>query len=432
MASRLHLLTFLGARPLEETTYTWRGFTHTASAAPLATTAFLRPSRVSVFLTAQARQATYPAFERAFKQAFADTVLQPIDITVGKNEQELWALFERMSDTILEAPEREIALDITHGFRSLPILALLAATYTQAAFAVRVQAALYGALDATQNGQTPMFDLSPMLTLLEWAVAADRFNRTGDARYLASLLGQAQKRLAQGLQHDQEAIAQQVAPLGRLRSGLKHLSQALAVVRPDEVAEGAARLPEHIEQARRGLAVAASAQPFQQLLDTIARSYQPLGLAEPAQASPRERLAAQRALVRWYLEREHWVQAITLARELLVNWVMAHLGLPSWEDLDERQRVEQVINAEAARMVKAKKARSAQPEARQPFRSLFLGQVPQVEQLLGLWKDLADKRNDIDHAGMRPKPESASTLIQAVQRLVEQVLTLTEPMGDNL
>ncbi len=251
MASRLHLLTFLGARPLEETTYTWRGFTHTASAAPLATTAFLKPSRVSVFLTVQARQATYPAFAREFRERFPAIVLQPVDVPSGRDEQELWALFENMVDTVLEAEERAIALDITHGFRSLPLMAMLAAVYARSAFAVQIEAVLYGALDATHDGQTPMFDLSPMLTLLEWAVAADRFNRTGDARYLASLLGQAQKRLAQGLQHDQEAIAQQVAPLGRLRSGLKHLSQALAVVRPDEVAEGAARLPEHIEQARR-------------------------------------------------------------------------------------------------------------------------------------------------------------------------------------
>jgi len=421
------LLTFLGLGKYHETRYVWRGQTFDARFAPLASVHFLQPQRLIVFLTDEARAQIFPLFQQALPP---DLPVESHAIPLGKTDAELWEIFTTITDSVQEGDE--IAFDITHGLRSFPYIALLVAAYLRTAMQVQVRAVVYGAFDVRDQSTTPhrapLFDLSPMLNLLEWASAADRFNRTGDARYLASLLGQAQKRLAQHLHNDHDAIAQQVAPLGHLRSELTSLSQALAVVRPEEVAAGAARLPRRIEQAQAGLAVAASARPFQRLLNTIAQSYQPLALETTPHTSPQERLNAQRALVRWYLEHEHWVQAITLARELLVNWVMLHLGLSAWKDLDERQRVERVINAEAERLLKAKREQATTPS--QPFRSLFLGKVPQVEQLLGLWKNLADKRNDIDHAGMRPNPEKAHTLIQAVQNLVEQALALTDHLEE--
>ena len=93
-----------------------------------------------------------------------------------------------------------MAFDITHGLRLFPLVGLLAAAFLRSGLSVDLQAVLYGAFDVRDRGvtpnRTPMFDLSPMLALLEWSTAADRFNRTGDSRYLASLVSAQRKQLA--------------------------------------------------------------------------------------------------------------------------------------------------------------------------------------------------------------------------------------------
>ncbi len=416
-AHPLHLLTFLGARPLEETTYAWRELTYAASAAPLATTSFLKPRRVSVFLTKLARQTTYPAFEKEFRERFPAIILQPVDVPSGRDEQELWTLFEKMVDAVLEAEERDIALDITHGFRSLPLMAMLAAVYARSAFAVQIEAVLYGALDAAHDGQTPMFDLSPMLTLLAWATAADRFNRTGDARYLASLLREQQRALAQRWKQ-QTARVRSLSALNNLAGSLQEISQALRLIRPHLAMQVVADLPRRVQQAEPVLQQASMAQPFMRLLEHIQRTYAPLALDDPGQQ--REALVKERTMVLWYAERELWPQAVALAREWLVSWVMAHLGLGPETSTSERRRVEEFLNAEAEAFVTAKQEGRA-------FQPMFLRGVPEAAAMLSLWKAVTNIRNDILHAGMRDAPEPPATLLKRIHKALVAMQKLPLP-----
>ncbi len=420
MQDGLHLLTFLGAGNYYETTYQWQGRRVTARYAPVASVQFLKPTRITVFLTQEARAEVFPDFQTALAPYVGNASLHTHDIPLGRNEQEVWDLFDTVVEAILE-PDMPFAFDVTHGLRSFPYVALLATAYVQAGFSLPVCAVLYGAFEVRDRSVTPnvapMFDLSPLLTLLEWAVAADRFNRTGDARYLASLLKQVQKRLAQRYQDDARGMAERVRPIGLLRSTLTRISQALAVIRPHEVRRWAARIPQNIQEARAGLTEALAARPFLRLLNAIARSYQPLALDEAHEQDPYQRLQAERALLQWYVKHEYWAQAITLGREWLLSWVMYRLGIGQLEDEEERQSVSSVLNNEAERWLKAK----AQGEA---FRSRFLHQVPQLDEVLPLWKSLTQTRNDINHAGMRKEPGEAADLVNAVREHVQRLLAL--------
>ncbi|GAB4533094.1 MAG: hypothetical protein Fur0018_22140 [Anaerolineales bacterium] len=416
--SGLHVLAFLGARHLEKTCYIWNDKEHPANSAPLATTAFLTPARVSVFLTEEARQKTYPAFKGTFEHDFPGIKLNPVEIPSGRSEQEIWQLFSTMTETILQAPEQHIVFDITHGFRSLPVLALLAAAYARSAFDVHIDAVLYGAFDASKDNKTPMFDLSPMLTLLEWAAATDSFNRTGDSRYLSSLLQQQQKALALRWQGQSEKLSQ-LSALGNLAAGMEKITQALRLIRPHKAMELAVNLPEYTEKAGPVLAEAAGALPFTLLLDRVNSTYAPLGL-EGSDQNQKLALEKERLMIRWYAEREQWVQAAALAREWLVSWVMAHLGITPETSSAERHRVEGFVNSEAEAYLQAKK------EAR-PFTPIFLRDLPQVETVLSLWKSFTEVRNDILHAGMRDEPGDPKSLIQQIETALKRIEELPIP-----
>ena len=86
-------------------------------------------------------------------------------------------------------PDDPIILDVTHGFRHLPMLALLAIFYLRAARQQNLEAIYYGAYEhKDSNNITPVVRLDGMLKLYEWIRALENFNKDGDYGSFAGLL----------------------------------------------------------------------------------------------------------------------------------------------------------------------------------------------------------------------------------------------------
>lgn len=414
----MKLLAFLGTGKYDETEYVWNGQTARARYAMAASVQFARADEVVIFATEEARQAHEQPLREALQKAKPEQArVDFVPVKRGETEPELWGIFAQVAQAV--QPGEEIAFDVTHGLRSFPLLGLLAAAFLRAGRGINVRHVFYGAFDVRDQSvtppRTPMFDLTPLLALLEWAVAADRFNRTGDARYFASLLRQQQKRLALEAQNQPQRLAQ-IGKLGSLANALTEISQSLALIRPHLAMMQIENLPAQAAEALPILATAETVQPFHLVLAATLETYRPLGLADPS-ADTRRDLETQRQMIAWYAEREHWPQTVSLAREWLVSWVMVHLGMKNLTSLSDRHRIEGVINSEADEFLKAKKSE-------QVFQPVFLKSLLQVETVLGLWKALTEVRNDIDHAGMREKPLSPQDLIKNIGKYIETIQSL--------
>ncbi len=92
-------------------------------------------------------------------------------------------------------------LDITHGFRHLPMLALLAALYVRAARDAKITAIWYGAFDEETKLAT-VHNLSGLLRLADALQALASFDKDGDYGVFAPLLsnGEMNKPAANALQ----------------------------------------------------------------------------------------------------------------------------------------------------------------------------------------------------------------------------------------
>lgn len=88
------------------------------------------------------------------------------------------------------APGQKASLDVTHGLRHLPMLAQLSALYLRSAVKVDIQGIYYGALDMTQDGLTPVMNLSGLLRIADWVGALQTFDKDGDYSVFADLLEQ--------------------------------------------------------------------------------------------------------------------------------------------------------------------------------------------------------------------------------------------------
>lgn len=362
--------------PYRETTYVYDGHECATAFMAEATARFFREEidELLVIVTEQAFRQNFADLERAL----ADTVpVRPVPIPSGRDEAELWAMFAAIEQQI--APGDRIIFDITNGFRSLPVLALLAASFVRVARGATVERMVYGAYDATQDGRTPVFDLTPFVRLLDWTTATDAFLRYGRADELARLAGD--------------------VPLARL---LRQLTDALQTSRPAEVMERAAGLEAEIASARD--AVAPQQQPFALLLDRIGAEYAGFGLRHPRDRQQALAvLQKQREMISWYIEKGLYVQAMTSAREWIVSLVVYHAGGDLFAKRD-RNEAERLLNNDLNR-----------PLALDP------ACVPRLDDVRALWRELRGVRNSLAHAGLAHDAPRAATVIEHVRRVGERL-----------
>ncbi|BCX88934.1 hypothetical protein MIN45_P1304 [Methylomarinovum tepidoasis] len=89
-----------------------------------------------------------------------------------------------------------VHLDVTHGFRHLPMLALLAALHLRLVKDADIGGIWYGSFDP-DSGKAQVLELSGLLHLADWLQALAVYDRNGDYGVFAPLLGESGKALRQ-------------------------------------------------------------------------------------------------------------------------------------------------------------------------------------------------------------------------------------------
>lgn len=400
----MKLLTFLGVGKYEKTVYVWNQQEQLTRFSTAASCAFLKPTDLMVFLTEEAQESHFAELQTEIDPAIK---IQAIPVPQGRNTQELWQIFDQVSRAV--EPGEEVAFDITNGLRSFPLIGLLVAAFLQNGLDVKLNAVLYGAFDVRDKTVEPnrsqMFDLSPMLELLQWSAAADRFNRTGDARFLASLISEERNRMGKQVGGNQE-LRERVCAMGNYAGALTSVSQSLRLIRPYQTMEETAKLPSYLQKAIPALNENNAMLPFSLLLERVNQTFVPLGLEDPwDEANNALSLEKQRRIIHWYVKREQWVQAVTLSREWMVSWFMNETGNDNLLKFKDRDDTTKRIN-DAFSAVRGKKNLAA---------SDFFPGIPHAVDGLKIWSKLVSIRNDIDHAGMNDQPGSPETLIKVIK-----------------
>lgn len=319
----------------------------------------------------------------------------------GKTQAELWEQLDILLEALRVPEETELLLDITHGFRSQPFFAagalgLLRMAGTLEGVQVRV---LYGRYLQEESERSPIWDLTPMMELLDWAHGAAVLSATGQGSSLVAVAQQADNTLRRQL-----AMAGQrnFPPTKPLIAAIEKFTQDLATVRIASIITG------YAQDDSAKPKVCGSAQ---QLLDTLAQYREEATAALPAlsvvldqisvvaQGLPARRLAspegdrAMARLARRYLELERYPEAAIVLREALVS-----RHAPSPEAIEVNCTGFDTNARQAAERRWGEANRDAQ-------------------------RAVAEVRNDIEHGGFRHQPQSADKLTQNLHQLVERHLT---------
>ncbi len=123
-----------------------------------------------------------------------NTQVHCILIPFAKNEQEQIEILSVLSDHLSD--NEQVVLDVTHGFRHLPMLSLVAAKFLKKIKQVDVSQVYYGALEMAakkdtetdDDKKTPVLELESLLVMLDWVDGLTTFDKDGDYGVFAPLL----------------------------------------------------------------------------------------------------------------------------------------------------------------------------------------------------------------------------------------------------
>jgi CRISPR-associated DxTHG motif protein len=394
-------ISFLGIREYKHTCYTWQGNEFSTHLFPEAFVHFVQPDKLYICLTPTAKDGNKSTNWQELRQRFDDQGVnyEVLTIPEGHSEEELWQIFQKLTDAVEE--NEELYFDITHSFRSLPFLSFLAIAYLKAAKNVQVKGVLYGAHEARDdNNQSPVFDLTAFVQLLDWLTAVNQFTATGNAEYLAKQLQT----------HHSDDLSQ-------LAENVSQISLGLELLRPHHVAQAAYMLPTLLKGVKDQLP-----PPFLLVAQPLNSAYAQFGISQ--NPSPQEHLRVQLRMINWYFEKRRYVQALSMAREWVVSFLCFEFGLDIWEKT-YREEMELLLSGGTIK-------ENDQVIKESPYLSKWK-QYPYSKLLKRLWTDkssgLANLRNDVLHSGFRKAPLPIDEIINRTQVIVDHINEISNLKG---
>ncbi|MBL8149240.1 MAG: TIGR02221 family CRISPR-associated protein [Blastocatellia bacterium] len=420
----LTLITFLGTANYKETTYKYKDEECKTNLFPVALSKFLRPSKVFVVITKEAKDKWLDLLRQGLEKLESqDIEMSYIDIPDGHSEEDLWNIFTAIASKIERG--NRVVFDITHSFRTLPFLSFLAISYLRVAKQVEIAGIYYGAWEARKpqppkdtpmqscpEDISPVFDLTPFVTLLDWTSATDQFLKTGNSIALANLI--------QGEKENN---------LTDLAKNLKEVSNGLELLRPIKIMETASKLPELIKEAKPSLTQLQ--EPFSLLLKKIEADYGKFALDGLLDESgnlidfkkQKEFLEKLLLVAQWYFEKGYYVHTLSTLREWLPSLLCYHFKVNIF-DKDERSDMELLLSGGTD------KDRATKEVIRKSPRCEEWNKFSKSKNCKTIWSDnLAKLRNDVLHSGFRKEPKDTNEIIELTKRHLEKIKSIAHEWG---
>jgi len=144
--------------------------------------------RILVFTTDGAKNNNWGELYSALNARELAPVIEAVMIPDEISEKTMWKVFKIIFDKLQK--EDKILVDITHGFRSSPMLLLTLINYSSFLKDTSVDKIYYGAYTAMSTlnvDYAPVWDLTDFILLHEWTLGANEYINYGQPERIASL-----------------------------------------------------------------------------------------------------------------------------------------------------------------------------------------------------------------------------------------------------
>ena len=108
-----------------------------------------------------------------------------VRIPKGIDEDEIWRIFDIVYNLLNDSDS--LYVDLTHGYRYLPMFMLVMGNYSKFLKKVKVCSLTYGNYEERKDNKAPFVNLMPFSTLQDWTFAAADFKENGYSQRLFQL-----------------------------------------------------------------------------------------------------------------------------------------------------------------------------------------------------------------------------------------------------
>ncbi len=380
-------ISFLGAGDYKKTQYCFNGKT-----AP--STTYVQAAELTLFgtgyfdkiflvMTETSRNKHFEMLKDELSAAGITSVYS-IGITEELGPEHHWSWFENILSCIDHGDE--LTVDLTHGYRIIPIVFSTALNFLQKAKNISIHSVLYGAFEK-DNDNSPIVDLKAFYAINEWTDAVSRLIEDADPGKLARV---AEKDTSGTLKEFEDP---------ELINAFDSLTASLKNVDVHNVRKMAEHAIELINTKESAASVTGKI-----LLQLVKEKFVSLVSGEPASGRyDANYFSMQLAIIKLLIEHKLFMQAYTVMREFIGSLGLIEMNakarIGNKKGRNQRQKAEVFVNmlqnAEAQWNFKGDKKRMQ--ESLMPIYEKF-NTADQIHELRDICTDLVQYRNGFDHA----------------------------------
>lgn len=350
----------------------------------------------------------YVGLEDAFRQMNLPFPIEGVDIPVGNNEKEIWTVFSTIYSKIQE--KDEIYLDITHGFRYLPMLLLVLCHYAKFLKGVAVKSITYGNYEARTENLAPIVDITSFSALQDWTNSGASFLEQGRVRNFTDSV-------ALSLGSSSPVTNKVMENVKKLNKDLNELEGQLLTCRGNELLAGTVA-SEAKALTSRVARIEQLPDPLKEILNKINSAISPFG-----QNTMDNLLYALDWCKRYHLIQ----QGYTLCQEGIVSYVCKHLadinpcvGSKNKDAAREyRDYWSAILGLSVGDAKDESKWKGGLAKNRKLTRALL--NLKWVKDLRNKYGKLTQKRNQLNHAGFVGKV-SSKEIIEAFEARIDDII----------
>lgn len=326
-----------------------------------------------------------------------------IDIPDGKNETEMWQIFDILYELI--ETDDELYLDLTHSFRYLPMLLLVFGNYVKFLKNAKIVHISYGNYEVRDpvTRIAPIIDLLPISTLQDWTFAAANYFENGNIKKMVNLSGEKLSpilALTQGKDID----------ASNLRTFVKHLETVIEERRTCRgidifQSKNFASLYDSFNKIDNCLI-----KPLQPILTKIEKSF--------INFDVNQNIKNGFAASRWCFDFGMYQQSATILQENIISWFCLRHNIPI-DNEEEREIINKAFTIIKENIV----------ESDWRIDNIYRAKLIEVLKddflnrrvLVDTFGNLTEVRNDFNHSGMRSKrkPLNPKSIVKNIEKCLD-------------
>lgn len=315
------------------------------------------------------------------------------NIPEGKDEEDIWLLFKKMYEEIVLEKDDDLYLDVTHGFRYLPMLMLSYCKYVEFLKNVNIKSITYGNFESPLEIK-PIMDLLPISVLQDWTYAAGQYIESGDVLNLVNLSNKELKPIlkeSKGQNQDAAKLRKYMTYLDAVISDFK-ACRGMNIIRSTNMTE-----LKNISKSLDNVII----EPLKPIVEKIESSLLFFGDEENAKNC----LNASK----WCFDNRLYQQSATILQEFVITYFCDRHGIPV-DDEEKREVVNQAFNLKFNHLESDENGNwsKVKSENKCYLKMIFEDRLFDDVELVNLFRNLSEVRNDFNHSGMRSKREPLS------------------------